>query len=123
MADDLKLITFNLRKGVVFYDGSDFNVEVAKWNLDNMIKAEVSAFALFFSVDIIDDYTIRVNFTKWQSTLPMSFAEGNPWVPTGSKAAFEKNGLEWMRANPVGTGPFKFESFQLDASLKVVRNP
>ena len=119
----MKSITFNLRKGVKFHDGSDFNAEVAKWNLDNMIKAEASAFASWASVDIIDDYTIRVNFTKWQSTLPMSFAEGNPWAPMVSKAAFEKNGLEWMRANPVGTGPFKFESFQLDASLKVVRNP
>ena len=38
IADDLKSMTFVLRKGVKFHDGSDFNAEVAKWNLDNYIS-------------------------------------------------------------------------------------
>ncbi len=32
-----------------------------------------------------------------------------------SKAAYDKNGIEWARFNPVGTGPFKFERLDRDA--------
>ena len=39
VAEDLKSITFKLRQGVKFHDGSVFNAEVAKWNLDNYIAA------------------------------------------------------------------------------------
>jgi len=42
LADDLSSITLNLRKGVKFHDGSDFNAAVAKWNYDQMIAAKVS---------------------------------------------------------------------------------
>ena len=75
------------------------------------------------SIDIIDNYTIRVNFTKWENTLPGSFADSHTTAFMVSKAAFDKNGIDWMKANPVGTGPFKFVSFTLDSSFKAVRNP
>jgi ABC-type transport system substrate-binding protein len=40
-----------------------------------------------------------------------------------SKAAYDKNGQEWLITNPVGTGPFTIASFVPDASLKLVKNP
>ena len=40
-----------------------------------------------------------------------------------SPTAYEKNGEEWARNNPTGTGPFKFASFEKDVSYKVVKNP
>jgi peptide/nickel transport system substrate-binding protein len=122
MSDDLKSITFNLRKGIKFHDGSDFNAEVAKWNLDNMINARMEPY--WASVDVIDDYTIRVNFTEWVNNLPASFTDGVAFSPfMVSKMAFEKNGIDWMRSHSVGTGPFKFESFQQSVKHRVVRNP
>jgi peptide/nickel transport system substrate-binding protein len=115
-------ITFTLRKGVRFHDGSDFNAEVAKWNLDNMINARMQPD--WASVDIIDDYTVRVNFSKWTNTLPSSFSDASVVMAfMVSKAAFDKNGLDWMRRNPVGTGPFKFDSYKQDVSFKAVKNP
>ena len=122
LADDLKSMTFDLRKGVIFHDGSDFNAEVAKWNLDNYITS--MAEANWASVDILGDYSIRVNFTEWNNTLPVSFGDAASFTAfMVSKAAFDKNGVAWMREHPVGTGPFKFESFHLDADMRVVRNP
>jgi peptide/nickel transport system substrate-binding protein len=120
IADDFKSITFVLRKGVKFHDGSDFNAEVAKWNLDNMIKARIAQ--SWASVDILDDYSIRVNLTEWKNTILSTFSEGTEATPMVSKAAFDKNGKEWMLLNPVGTGPFKFQSFQRDVSLKFDKN-
>jgi peptide/nickel transport system substrate-binding protein len=120
VADDLKSVTFTLRKGVKFHDGSDFNATAAKWNLDNVIAAKAEPY--WTSVEVIDDYTVKVNLSKWQNILLNEFGENAPlWMV--SKAAFDKNSLDWARANPVGTGPFKFVSYQRDVNLKTVKNP
>jgi peptide/nickel transport system substrate-binding protein len=121
IADDKMSITFTLRKGVKFHDGSDFNAEVVKWNLGNWIDAKAQPF--WKSVDIVDDYTVRVNLTQWRNTVPLSFCEGIAPVFMISKAAFDKNGLDWVKSNPVGTGPFKFVSYTPDVSFKAVKNP
>lgn len=39
-----------------------------------------------------------------------------------SKEAYDKNGEEWCKTHVVGTGPFKFDSYTQDSSLKYVRN-
>ena len=121
LADDLSSITFKLRQGIKFHDGSDFNAEVAKWNLDNMIAGKVEP--NWASVDVIDSSTIRVNFSKWSNLLLLSFADTSTPAYMVSKAAFDKNGLDYMRNNPIGTGPFKFVSFQLDTAMNFVKNP
>jgi peptide/nickel transport system substrate-binding protein len=122
VADDLKSITFHLRKGIKFHDGSDFNAEVTKWNLDNYINAKTEPY--WASADILDEYTIRVNFTEWMSNLPLSFGDaGTMEAYMISKSAYDKNGLDWVKQNPVGTGPFKFAGFQQDVTLKYVKNP
>jgi ABC-type transport system substrate-binding protein len=40
-----------------------------------------------------------------------------------SPAAYQKNGLDWMKTNMVGTGPFVQKDFQRDVSLTFTRNP
>ena len=121
IADDLTSITLNLRKGVKFHDGSDFNATIAKWNLEQYIAA--NSVNNWKSVDLLDDYTIRVNFTKWDNTLLSSFADSSFEVYMVSKASYDAKGQQWMVENPVGTGPFKFVSFQQDVGFNVVRNP
>ena len=97
VADDLKSITFNLRKGVKFHDGTDFNAQAAKWNLDNTIAKKSQPY--WVSVDIIDDYTIRLNLNSWSNTILTGLEAASRMV---SQAAFQKNGADWMRNNPVG---------------------
>jgi peptide/nickel transport system substrate-binding protein len=121
LADDHKSVTFNLRNGVKFHDGSDFNADVAKWNLDNYISSVSKQLPDYvLSVDKIDDYTIRVNFSKWDNTFWTSLENVCFMI---SKIAFEKNGKEWCLSNPIGTGAFKFVSFDRDTSFKAVKNP
>jgi peptide/nickel transport system substrate-binding protein len=121
VASDYKSITIGLRKGVKFHDGSDFNADVCKWNLDLIIAAKQSAASTWNSIDKIDDYTIRINLERYQNTVLTGLASGA--TQQISKASFDKNGIEWCRWHPVGTGPFTFVSYERDAKLTFKRNP
>jgi peptide/nickel transport system substrate-binding protein len=118
VAPDLKSITLVLRKGVKFHDGSVFNATVAKWNIDNAITAKLSSdYNNMSSVDIIDEYTIKINIIKYQNTILNTLASSM----IISKDAYDKLGKEGIRWNPVGTGPFKFVSFQRDVVIKFAK--
>lgn len=109
-----KTITLPLRKGVKFHDGTDFNAKAAKWNLDQFLAAKYTGTSNIGSVDIIDDYTIRLNLTQWDSTIldAMTVMIGLEISPT----AYETHGQQWCETHPVGTGPFEFVSYTPDVS-------
>ena len=120
ISPDKKSIKLTLRKGVKFHDGTDWNATAAKWNLDRALKANPEGAATAWdSIDIIDDYAIRVNLKRFENTVLSGFAGVAGYVC--SPAAVEKNGIDWARVNPVGTGPFKFVSFQRDVSITYER--
>jgi ABC-type transport system substrate-binding protein len=115
-----KTITFTLRQGVKFHDGTDFNAEAAKWCLDQYRNGSNADLKIVTSVDIIDASHIRLTMSEWNPLLLQSMsssAAGKMVSPT----AAQKLGDDIMR-NPVGTGPFKFASFQPNVSIKFTRN-
>ena len=122
VADDRKSITMNLRKGVKFHDGSDFNADVCKWNLDLQMAAKKPDVKDWTSIDVIDPYTIRINLSTYANTL---FSALSKLTITGmmSKDAFDKKGIDWVKANPVGTGPFMFVEYVRDGKLTLKKNP
>lgn len=115
---DKMTITFHLKKGIKFHDGSDFNAESCAWNYQLQIdKNKIQFGENIERVEIADEYTMILHIKEYHNQL--IFAYG--WVPQFSKAAFEKNGMEWCRTHPVGTGPFKFEELKRDVHLKYTR--
>ena len=112
-------ILFHLRKGVKFHDGTDFNAKAVAWNLDIFKRTGMFTATTNFwkSWDVIDDYTIRVNFTSWRNTLLRAWENYFFVSPT----AYEKNGIEWMRTHMVGTGPFMQTDYKRDVSMTAVR--
>jgi peptide/nickel transport system substrate-binding protein len=104
------VVTLTLRKGVKFHDGTDFNAEAVKWNLEQSISAKVTGTDNIKSVAVVNDSIVQINLKTWDSTFTANLSQ-----PTGmmiSPAAFKKNGADWCSNNPVGTGPFKFVSRQ-----------
>ena len=83
--------------------------------MDQSIKAKAVVKG-FLSVDVVDDYTVRVNVDKYQNNF-LNFLASSYGGGMVSPTAFEKKGTEWAMWNPVGTGPFKFVSFERGSKL------
>jgi ABC-type transport system substrate-binding protein len=103
---------FKLRQGVKFHDGSDWNAEVCKWNLDRMMtdpkslaKGQLNGVDLKTPAIVVDPFTVRLTLLGPQPALLEQLATGYTFPI--SKAAFEKVGAAEYPRNPVGTGPFK----------------
>jgi len=110
-------VTFKLRENVKFHDGTDFDADAVKFNFDAMIDAKKRPD--WKSVEVIDKYTVKINLATWRNT-HMSYFDGNPIV---SPTAVNKNGVEWIKLNPVGTGPFTLKSFVQDDRMICEKNP
>ncbi len=118
VSNDKKNITLTLRKGVKYHDGEDFNAAAVKANMDMIrISPNAPSLKIISSVDVIDDYTVRLNLSSFEPTIFNTLASGA--LPAGmiSPAAIKK-GKDFCLTHPVGTGPFKMASFQRDVSLR-----
>jgi len=116
-------ITFKLRKGVKFHDGTDFNAQAVKWNLDKEMSpgsANIASTTNWKSIEVVDDYTFKVNLKTWQNTALITFS--STAVAQMSPTAFDKQGIDALRWKMVGTGPFVQTDFQRDVVLGFVKN-
>jgi peptide/nickel transport system substrate-binding protein len=119
VSQDGKAITFNLRKGVKFHDGTDFNAEAAKWNMDRYMAKNPGNVPLWAGIDKVDDYTIKLNLKSFQNTV-LNQLEATAGLMVSPTAA-QKNGEDWMKTNEAGTGPFTLKSFTRDVSVQFTR--
>ena len=119
---DGKTITFKLRKGVTFHDGTPFNAQAVKFNIDNLIPPKATLLNGITSVDVVDDYTVRLNLTSYNNLILFHFAS-NPVTYIYSPDALKKNGADWATTHPIGTGAFMLKDYQPNTSVTLVRNP
>jgi ABC-type transport system substrate-binding protein len=112
-----KTITIKLKQGIKFHDGTDFNAEACRWNLDAFLKAGRAELRGVMAIAKVDDYTVKVTLSQWNNTIMHGI--GYFAGPMISPTAFQKNGgKDWAVKNPVGTGPFQFVSWERDVALK-----
>jgi len=116
---DNATITFHLLKGVKFSDGTDFNAEAVKRNIEQYKETGRSETNDIKSVDVVDDTTVKISFTKWNSS---SLEMVGFFIYYMSPTAFEKNGADWLRKNSCGTGPFVVSAFDQGVSVSYKKN-
>ncbi len=123
-----KSVTLKLKKGIKFHDGTDFNAAAVKWNWEQYIAAKRPEFPKTTSIDIVDDYTLKVNMEKWDNTILTAFCLYPPSYvsPTAFKnapGADDKAKIEYMLKNPVSTGPFLMADWQRGTKDVYKKNP
>jgi len=113
-------LTFHLRKGVKFQDGTDWNAQAFAWNLKKFAEANTLVASRYTkSTTIIDDYTVKLMLTEWRNTLLPAFE----MAPVASPAAYEKYGEDYMKTHIVSTGAFILTDFSKDVKFVTERNP
>lgn len=120
---DPTTFVFHLRKGVKFHNGEPFTSADVKYSLDRAKGPEGSSIhqysQLVDHVDTPDDYTAVIHLTE--PNTPFLMILTHPWASIVNKKAIEQYG-ETYSMHPVGTGPFKFESWQKNDRITLVRN-
>lgn len=120
--DDLTL-ELSLRDDVVFHNGDPFTGADVKFSIERLIGEDVpaeivnskAAVATISSVEVVDDYTVRVITAAPDPALEKRLAAMPAWILP--KAYFEEQGMEAFSQAPVGTGPYKFIELKADDRL------
>jgi len=120
ISDDGKVYTFKLHTGVKFHDGADFSADDVKFSLDraraeNSINAQKQLFAAIDKVDVVDPATVKVTLTHPQGSFLYNMGWGDAVIVSSKSADTNKE-------KPVGTGPFKFQSWAKGSSITLVKS-
>lgn len=112
---DLKedVAIFNLRQGVKFHDGSDWNAEVAKYNIERLKDSRSVARSFVDSIasaQVSDPYTLKLKLTAPAGALLSNLSQAaDARTYMISRAMAEKAGDKYGTSpeTTAGTGPMK----------------
>ncbi len=135
VSKDEKVWTFKLRQGVKFHDGTPFNAQAVKFNFDRWKDGKnpyhQGPFEYYYymfvqgdtdiikSVDVVDDYTVKFVLEKPLAPFLANLAM-TPFA-IASPESIKKYGAD-VGNHPVGTGPFKFVSWDHGDKIVLERN-
>lgn len=123
-----------LREGVTFHDGSSFNADVVKANIERMLDPDVgsssySRFEMISGVEVVDDYTVRIITEYPFSPLPSNLAHGSMGMVSLEQIEADYEAMEAgeepgsvVNSHPMGTGYFKFEEWSPGQQIVLSNN-
>jgi peptide/nickel transport system substrate-binding protein len=119
--------TFKILKGVKFHDGSPLDAHdvAVSWRRivsppPGVTSARQNSYLMVDKIEDPDDETVifRLKFP----TLSFMPALADPWAFIYSRRVLEKD-QHFYERNIMGSGPFKFDSYEIGQSIRGVRNP
>lgn len=125
---DGKVYTIKLKKGIKFHDGTPFNAEAVKYTIERQLKGDKAAmpyadftFGAVEKVEAKDESTVVITLKEPVAPFLANLAMGLA-APIISPEAHKKLGDKFSE-QPVGTGPFIFESWTKDQQIVLKKNP
>ena len=130
ISDDGLVWTFNLRKDVTFHDGTPFNADAVVFSLERQRDKDhpnhcakclrwSAKFAAIEKTSAVDEHTVEIKLTAPAPTLLVNLAFYIGYIVSPTAVM---NDPEGFRANPVGTGPFKFVRWERDNFIEYEAN-
>lgn len=127
VAPDGKQITFPLRKGVKFHDGSDFTCADAKYSVEKLADPKRSypniigiMEEVFASATCRDDFTLVMDLKRPSAAILALLADSHTVM---MKAGIAEKVDRKDPAFLVGTGPFRYKSYTPGVDFRAERNP
>jgi peptide/nickel transport system substrate-binding protein len=114
LSDDGLVYTFYLRRGVTFHDGTPFNADAVRFNLDRItspeLKSQKAAFMLgpYERTEVVDESTVRIILKEPFAPLLDSLSQ--VYLGMASPTAVQKWGTDYQ-LHQVGTGPFVMSEY------------
>ena len=124
VSEDGKVVTFKLREGVKWHDGQPFTADDVVYTFERLMDpatgyAYATQVESFAGVKAIDPSTVELTLSKPTGPLPTFLAfPGNFIVPKHIVSAGPS-----LTSTPIGTGPYKFESYSPNQELILAKNP
>jgi len=132
VSDDKKTWTFKLRKGVFFHpfpgypDGYELTSDDAVFSFKRAASPDTSSYAgEYQGMDFkaVDPLTVQITLQKPISeTLFFAKVANYTGGFVVAKKAIESQGNDWFKTHPVGTGPFRFQSYEPQQKTVLERN-
>ncbi|RZS79505.1 peptide/nickel transport system substrate-binding protein [Phyllobacterium myrsinacearum] len=123
-SNENRTLTFKLKPGVKFHDGSPCDAEAVAWTVARHLDPRTASSSVFVlgpleRAEVIDPLQVAYHFTEpfipvWEG-LTIGYA-----APISRKAV-EADGDQYGR-RPVGAGPFRLVSWSTDRGMRLERN-
>lgn len=116
ISEDAKVYTFTLREGVKFHNGDAVTAEDVKYSIDKCADTSngdplVSAYSIVERVEIPDEKTVEIYLS-----------EANTEFLAYMTTAIVPRDYEELDTDPIGTGPFKYDSRNPQENVIIVKN-
>jgi len=137
------VLLFNLRQGVHFHDGHEFDADDVKFTYEAIMNRKnlsprTSDFESIKNIEVLDKYQVRIVYKRLFSSAINAWSIGilpehllNPMamqqemrqrkISTTARKTFAMRESTFSR-NPIGTGAFRFVAWQSDELIHLTRN-
>ncbi len=123
-SEDGLTLTFHLHDNVLWHDGEPFTSADVQWTLDKIRTDgyQSAGLAMIEEITCPDDNTVVLHLNAPSPGLVSTLG----WLGVFILPKHIYEGTDWLtneaNSHPIGTGPFKFESYEPGQAITLVRN-